>query len=66
MELILSFAALLGIELWRNSKENMFQVSHESKFSDLVLNVLLMAAMAILTNVINLILSYSIEILSDL
>lgn len=63
MLLVLSFASLLGIEIWRNSRG---EFTTGSTLKELIINTLIVASMAVLTNIINFLLSYSIEILSDL
>ena len=63
MLLILSFAALLGLQFWNMAEEEK-QVGPE--LSSKLMSYVITGSMAILTNVINYILSYSIEVLSDM
>lgn len=63
MLLVLSFASLIGLQYWQSHTE--LPVNSEA-LVDKIKSNLFSVAMAILTNVINFILSYSIELLADM
>lgn len=63
MMLILSFAALMGLQFWEISEH---KTKYGDSLSDKLKSYLVTGSMAILTNIINFILGSSIEILSDM
>ena len=63
MLLVLSFASLIGLQYWQSHTE--LPVNSEALIDKIKSN-LFSVAMAILTNVINFILSYSMELLADM
>jgi hypothetical protein len=63
MLLVLSFASLIGLQYWQTHTE---LPVNTTAVIDKIKSSLFSVAMAILTNVINFILSYSIELLADM
>lgn len=62
MLLIISFAALMGLQFWQMAQS---QIQVGSTTSDIVVSYLISGSMALLTTCINYILSYAVEILAD-